>query len=225
MINRQIGWFGVLLFAIVPAGAMAKRKPRAPCKAYVIVSEHDGRTVGLQMYGLSKPQKNWYRKHGDKGKVAGICVLHPKSQITATEFFALIKKKRQEGTLDPNVPVYAIFWGEREVRQRYSGSYETKEQTTGNINGTVTDDEGDSADVSGTTESTVPVEHNYSGVKRYFVAWGRLELWTPTARGGKGDFVPLAPLHNHNHTIFTSAATSLLKDGLANIAKRERAAR
>ncbi|MGH7744679.1 MAG: hypothetical protein ACREQ5_07675, partial [Candidatus Dormibacteria bacterium] len=60
-----------------------------------------------------------------------------------------------------------------------------------------------------------------SGVKHYYVADGFLELWNSSAKAGEGAFVPIRPLHNHNRTIFTSASTSLLKDGLEQIAERE----
>ena len=50
-------------------------------------------------------------------------------------------------------------------------------------------------------------------------AWsanGRLMRWDAT----KKDLVNVTPIHNTNHTIFSSSSTSLLKDGLKEIQER-----
>lgn len=195
-------------------------KPSTPCKAYVIVIEHDEVTVGLSMVGLNKPQLSWFKKHGDKGRYAGVCAWGPPGDMQ--ESVAALPSKLANG-IKPGLPVYAIIWGEHLVGQPYSYTYTTQEEATGNVSGTVTDNSGDTADVQGTTTTTVPVEHRASGVKHYYVADGWLALWNPSANNGKGALVPIGPLHNHNHWVFTSASTSLLKDGLEKIAKRERA--
>lgn len=59
-----------------------------------------------------------------------------------------------------------------------------------------------------------------SGGHRAYVANGILSIWTASAKGGEGDFVALAPIHNKNRTILSSTSVSLLKDGLAEIQKR-----
>jgi hypothetical protein len=194
----------------------ARAKLNPPCKAYVLVVEQDGITTGLAMAGLNKPQWNWYRKHGEKGKYMGICVLNPQPQETLEYFFSHFPSGA-----DRTLPLYAIFWGERLVSEPYSGSYETQEEVQGNVSGTATDNEGNTSDVEGTTTTTVPVQHTYSGVKHFFVADGRLAIWDTSAKQGKGDFVPIRPIHNHNRTVFTSASTSLLKKGLEQIVERE----
>jgi|GEM_PF-6667228 len=202
----------VALFAL-PSGA--KPKPSTSCKAYVIVVEHDEVTVGLTMVGLNKPQANWYKKHGER-KYAGVCSLNPPRQEAVDEL-----PSKPPNRANPVLPVYAIVWGEHLVREPYTYSYTTQEQSSGSISGTITDDSGNSADVEGTTTTTVPVEHEDYAVKHYYVADGFLELWNSSAKAGKGAFVPIQPLHNHNRTILTSAATSILKDGLEQIAERE----
>jgi hypothetical protein len=199
-----------------PTGA--KPKPSIPCKAYVIVVEHDEITVGLTMVGLNKPQSNWFKKHGNEGKYAGVCPLNPPGNSQeAVEALPSHPPNR----IDPALPVYTIIWGEHLVSQPYTYSYTTQEQSTGSVSGTVTDNSGNSANVEGTTTTTVPVEHQGSGVKRYYLADGFLAFWDSSAQQGKGAFVPIQPLHNHNRTVFTSASTSLLKDGVEEIAERE----
>lgn len=203
------------LFA-VPCSA--KPKSPAPCKAYVIVVEHDEVTVGLTMVGLNKPQSNWYKKHGDEGRYSGVCTLNPSGD--SQEAVEAVPSQPPEG-VDLALPVYAIVWGEHLVTQPYTYSYTTQEQSSGTVNGTITDNSGNTADVEGTTTTTVPVEHQRSGVKHYYLADGFLALWKASANQGKGAFVPIRPLHNHNHTVFTSASTSLFKDGLEQIAERQ----
>lgn len=72
----------------------------------------------------------------------------------------------------------------------------------------------------------------------YMIAWEEHRVFVPDNSGGhyawsasgvlsswdssKKDFAPLFPLHNTNRTIFTSSSVSLLKDGLREIAERER---
>ncbi len=210
---RLFGSLVAVGLCALPSGA--KPKPSTPCKAYVIVVEHDEVTVGLTMVGLNKPQTNWYKKNM-KGKYAGVCPLNPPGQ-EAVDGLPSAPPNR----VDPALPVYAIVWGEHLVSQPYTYSYTTQEQSSGRVSGTITDNGGNSADVQGTTTTTTPVEHESSGVKNYYVADGFLELWNSSAKAGDGAFVPIRPLHNHNRTIFTSASTSLLKDGLEQIAERE----
>ena len=209
---RLFGSLVAVALCALPSGA--KPKPSTPCKAYLIVVEHDEVTVGLTMVGLNKPQTNWYKKHGE-GKYAGICSLNPPGQ-EATDALPSEPPNR----VNPALPVYTIVWGEHLVSQPYTYNYTTHEQSSGSVRGTITDDSGNSADVQGTTTTTVPVEHEESSVKRYYVR-PILELWNSSAKAGEGAFVPIRPLHNHNHTIFTSASTSLLKDGLEQIAERD----
>lgn len=184
---------------------MARPKPSAPCVVYFTIAEHDEITVGLTMQGLNKPQNSWYRKHGDRGKLAGICYAAKPSDAPAA------------------APLYAITWGEHLMSEPYT--YTTRSTETVNGNSTATNNSGGTANIS--TTADVPVEHTHSGVKRYYVADGWLAVWDAAADGpggkGKGNFVPISPLHNHNFTVLTSASTSLLKDAMGQIADRERA--
>jgi hypothetical protein len=129
-----------------------------------------------------------------------------RSQISLAEFL----NQEKSGSIKlPDAPLYVITWGESLVSQPYSGSYQTQEQGTVNV----TDQNGNTS--SGNV--TVPVTHTYSGTKRYYVAEGIHQRWDSKTQ----KFVPVSPLHNHNRTIFTSASTSLLKDGLAAVDKAE----
>lgn len=195
----------VALLAIALVGVSAIAKPKAPasCVVYFSVAEHDEITVGLTMNWLNKPQSSWYNKHGDRDKFAGIC-------------YAAKASDAPEGA-----PLYLVVWGEHLESRPYTYTYQTTETETGTVNGTVTDNEGNTANVYGTTSTDVPVRHTVSGESRFYVADGWLAAWDRTAKEGKGDFVPVAPLHNHNVTKFTSASASLLKDAMEQIRNRE----
>jgi hypothetical protein len=214
--TKLVGSLVLISLCALPGGAAPK--PSVPCKAYVIVIEQDELTVGLTMVGLNKPQLSWYKKHGDKGKYAGICPLNPAGD-TQEAIEAL--PSQPPNRMNPALPVYAIVWGEHLVSQPYTYTYTTHEQANGTVSGTATDNNGNTTEVQGSTTTTVPVEHQTSGVKHYFVADGFLAVWNPSSNKGKGSFVPARPLHNHNRTIFTSASTSLLKDGLEQISSFE----
>ena len=187
-----------------------KTNSAGPCKAYFTVLEADEVTVGIPMLGLNKPQFAWYRKHGEKGKIAGLCYWDlnkgDKTQISFPEF---LSEEKSGAIRLPDVPLYVITWGESLVSQAYTGSYQTQEESSVHV----TDENGNSS--SGTV--TTPVTHTYSGTKRYYVADGILQRWDAKTQ----KLVPVSPLHNHNRTIFTSASTSLLKDGLEAIKKTE----
>ena len=208
----------IFLVVICAAPGKAGPKPTTPCRVYVVIVEHDEVTVGLTMVGLNKPQSSWYKKHGNKGKYAGVCPLNPPGN-SQEAVQALPSQRPSE--IDPSLPVYAIVWGEHLVSQPYVYSYTTQETSSGTVSGTVTDNSGNTANVQGTTTTTTPVEHQTSGIKRYYLADGFLTVWNPSANQGKGAFAPVGPLHNHNHFVFTSASTSLLKDGLEQVAERE----
>jgi hypothetical protein len=196
----------VILFAQEKGAITANH---GPCKAYFTVLEADEVTVGLPMLGLNKPQLSWFKKHGEDGRYSGICYWYlegDKSQVSLAEF---LNQEKVGATRLPSAPLYIITWGESLVTQTYSDSYQAHEQSTVKV----TDENGNTS--SGTI--TVPVTRSYSGTKRYYVATGILQRWDSTTQ----EIVPVAPLHNHNRTIFTSASTSLLKDGLEAVMKAE----
>lgn len=174
----------------------AKTKTPGACKVYFTAVENDEITVGLTMVGLNKPQASWYKKHGDRDKFSGICFVKSVSDAPAS------------------VPLYAVVWGEHLASRPYTYHYQTNEQ----VSGTVTDSNGDTS----TVQTNVPVEHTESGESRFYVADGWLATWDRTANAANGAYTPIAPLHNHNTTKFTSASTSLLKDAMEQIAQREK---
>jgi hypothetical protein len=192
------------------AQGQAEAKP-APCKAYFTVLETDEVTVGLPMLGLNKPQLNWYKKHGNEAKFAGICYWDltggNKTQLSLAEFISKEKSGAVQAPAD--APFYVITWGESLVTKPYVGSYETQEQRQV----TVTDQNGNTS----TGTATTPVTHTYSGTKRYYVADGILQRWDEKTQ----NLIPVLPIHNHNRTVFTSASTSLLKSGLEALKKAE----
>lgn len=195
----------VLAIIILSLTAAAKSKSPASCVVYFSVAEHDEITVGMTMKWLNKPQSSWYGKHGDRDKFAGICYVAKVADAPS------------------GAPLYLIVWGEHLESRPYTYTYQTTETQTGTVSGTVTDNEGNTSNVYGTTTQDVPVQHTVSGQSRYYVADGWLAAWDHSAVNGKGDFVPVSPLHNHNITKFTSASTSLLKDAMEQIRDRESA--
>jgi len=187
------------------AFAQSQPKPTAPCKVYFTVLETDEVTVGLPMLGLNKPQRDWYKKHGNRGEFAGICYWSETddgSQVSLAKFVNDEKSKRIEM---PDAPLYLVSYGESLVSEKYQGTYQTQEQSQVSV----TDESGN---VSSATVTT-PVTHSYSGTKRYYNAGGTLSVWDANTE----KYIPIAPLHNHNRTVLTSASTSLLKDGLSAI--------
>jgi len=182
--------------------ALAKKKEPAPCVVYFAVVEHDEVTVGLSMVGLNRPQSSWYEKHGDRDKYAGVCYVTKASDAPA------------------DAPLYAVVWGEHSVSKPYTWTSESTRQVTG----TVTDESGN----TGRVTMNVPVTETDSGVVDYRTADGWLAVWDQKANNGKGNFVPVAPLHSHTPTwspglaALSSASTSLLKDAMEQISQRER---
>ena len=187
------------------AYAQTKPKSGAECRAYFTTLETDEVTVGVPMLGMTKPQREWYDKHGDKGEFAGICYWDPRGDESQIALAKVMGDEKLNKIEMPDAPLYLIGWGESLKSAQYQGSYQTQEQSRV----TVTDDSGNSA--SGTV--TTPVTHNYSGTKYWYDAGGTLSMWD----GGSQKFVTLSPLHNHNRTVVTSASTSLLKDAMDQI--------
>lgn len=200
-LKRMILGFTIAVLFGVPT--LAKDKGPAPCKVYFTTTEHDEITVGVDISWLNKPQSSWYKKHGDRDNLAGICYV-PKVSDAPTD-----------------APVYLIVWGEHLAGRPYTYTYQTTETVNGTANGTVTDNEGNTANISATTTTEVPVQHTRSGVNQFYVADGWLAVWDDKANSGKGDFVPIGALANHNITKFTSASASLLKDAMEQIRERE----
>lgn len=204
---------------VLSVPAIAKPKTPAPCTVYFAVAEHDEITVGLTMNGVNKAQNSWYAKHGDRDKSAGICYV---AKVTDAPISA---------------PLYLVIWGEHEVDRPYTFTDETTETETGTVSGTATDNEGNTTQIEGTTTTEVPIEETHSGVRQSYVADGWLAVWNATANGpvgkGKGNFVPVAPLHSHAGALSylapvvadarsrSTASVSLLKDAMDQIRQRE----
>jgi len=198
---KPIGCLATLLLAI---GKIEANEQPAPCAVYFSVLENDEVTVHRSVLKMNQPQSSWYEKYGNRDKYAGICYVENGAQAPADE------------------PLYAIVWGEHLVSEPYTYSYEATARVNGDVNTTTTDQNGNTSTVSGTTSASVPVNHSNSGTKVSYVADGWLAVWNPQTREGKGSFLPIAPLHNHNRTDLTSASTSLLKDAMEQISQRQK---
>ena len=206
-LKAATGLVATLLFL---GPAVAKNKAPAPCIVYFAVVENDEVTVHLSVVGLNKPQSSWYEKHGNRDKFAGICYV-AKASAAPTD-----------------APLYAVVWGEHSASAPYTWTSQATEQVSGDVGGTVTDENGNTSTVTGTATTSVPVTKTDSGVANYHTADGWLASWDPRAKDGKGDFKPIAPLHSHTPTwwpgvaALSSASTSLLKDAMEQIREREK---
>lgn len=161
----KIKAMAVLVPILVFSGlAMAKKKAPAPCVVYFAVVENDQTTVHLSMVGLNKAQSSWYEKHGNRDKYAGVCYVAKASDAPA------------------DAPLYAIVWGEHSVSEPYTWTSQTTEQ----VRGTATDENGNRSTVT----MDVPVTKTDSGVVNYRTADGWLAVWDQKANNGKGNFIP-----------------------------------
>ena len=171
---------------------------------YFSVVENDEGSVHLSVLGMNNPQSSWYKKHGDRDKYEGICYL------------------RDEARAPAEAPLYAIVWGEHFVTEPYAYRDQATVRVDGDVKAIVMDQNGDTRTVSGTNSTGAPVSHISSKEKKSYVADGWLSVWDPKTNEGKGSFVPIAPLQNHNNTDLSSASTSLLKDAMEQIRQREK---
>ena len=198
---KAIGRLAALLLVV---GKIEANEQPTPCIVYFSVVENDEVSVRPSVLGMNKPQNSWYKMHADRAKYAGICYVEAGARAPA------------------EAPLYGIVWGEHLASEPYVYSYETAVRVDGDVNATVTDPNGSTGTVSGTNSTGGPVSHTGSGTKKYHVADGWLAVWNPKTNEGKGSFVPIAPLQNHNNTDLSSASTSLLKDAMEQIRQREK---
>jgi len=193
---KCIACLATLLLAI--SKIEANEQP-APCVVYFSVLKNDEVAVHRPVLKMSEPQNSWYAKYGNRDKYAGICYLENGAQAPADQ------------------PLYAIVWGEHLESEPYTYSYEASAP----VSGDATDQNANTSTVLGTTSTSAPVNHSSSGTKHY-MADGWLAIWKPQTSEAKGSFVPIAPLHYHNRTDLASASTSLLKDAMEQIRRREK---
>jgi hypothetical protein len=198
---KPIGCLAILLLAV---GNIVANEQPAACVVYFSVLENDEVTVHRSVLKMNEPQSSWYEKYGNRDKYAGICYVENGLHAQADE------------------PLYAIVWGEHLVSEPYTYSYEATARVNGEVSGTITDQNGNTSTVSGSTSTSGPVNRSNSGTKENCVVDGWLAVWNPQTSEGKGSFVPIAPLHNRNRTDLTSASTLLLKDAMEQISQREK---
>ncbi|HTQ62539.1 MAG TPA: hypothetical protein VMI32_20100 [Candidatus Solibacter sp.] len=195
----------IMLAAVLLLGlpAFGGPKVKAPCKVYFSVFESDDVTQGSSLEWLDRAQKSWYEKHGDRGKIAGICYA-PK-----------------EADVPPDASLYRIQWGNGHISTPFNYSYTTQEQQTQTVTGTVTDSQG-THQVNEQVTTTRPVQHDVTYDSDTQIARGWLFVRDPAANNGKGDLESVGGLKNHNHTFLTWPSSSLLKSAVDEIQKREK---
>jgi hypothetical protein len=195
---------GCLLTLLLVVGKIEANEQPAPCAVYFSVLENDQVPVHLSILKMNKSQSRWYEKYGNRDKYAGICYVENGERAPADE------------------PLYAIVWGEHLASEPYTFSYDTTAPANGDVNRTITDQNGSTSTVSGTTGTSAPVRHSSSETTKHYLADGWLAVWNLQTNGSKGSFVAIAPLHNRNRTDLTSASTSLLKDAMEQISQIEK---
>jgi PDZ domain/PEGA domain len=198
---KPIGCLATLLLAV---GRIGASEQPASCVVYFSVLENDEVNVHRSALKMNEPQSSWYEKYGNRDKYAGICYIENGAHAPVDE------------------PLYAIVWGEHLVSEQYTYSYEATARINGDVNSTITDQDGNTSTVSGTTSASVPFNRSNSGTRESYVTDGWLAVWNPQTSEGKGSFVPISLLHNHNRTDLTSASTSLLKEAMDQISQREK---
>jgi PDZ domain/PEGA domain len=174
----------------------------APCGVYFVVLENDEASVHRSILKMNEPQSRWYERYGNRDKYAGICYVENGARAPADE------------------PLYAIVWGKHLASEQYTYSVEATAAAGGDVNGTTTDQNGKTSTVSGTT--SVPIAPSSSETKKQYVTDGWLAVWNMPTSESKGRFVPIAPLHSHSRVDLASAPTSLLKDAVEQISRREK---
>jgi hypothetical protein len=174
----------------------------SPCAVYFSVVENDQASAHHSILKMNQPQSGWYEKVRGQEKYAGICYVENGASVPVDQ------------------PLYAIVWGEHSSSDPYAYSYEATAPARGNANADIAGLKGN-ASVSGATSGSASASDSNSGPK-HSVADGWLAVWTIQTSEGKGNFVPIGPLHSRNRNDVTSASTSMLEDALEQISKREK---
>ena len=102
----------LLLFGIAGV-AGAGSKDKAPCKAFFVAVEQDEATVNLKMAGLNKPQNGWYKKSGNQGEFAGVCLVN--ANETGERVPLESASEQYISRIVGDSPLYLISWEEHRV--------------------------------------------------------------------------------------------------------------
>jgi hypothetical protein len=95
-----------------PAHAEKKSQTNVACKVYFMVVEHDTQTSNLNMVGLTKPQAEWWEKHGAR-ETPGICLVNGNSKGERVTV-----ESSDEAYIDrivKSAPFYSVAWGEERI--------------------------------------------------------------------------------------------------------------
>lgn len=110
---KAIGCLAALLLVV---GKIEANEKPAPCVVYFSVLENDAVPSPLSISKMNKPQNNWYEKHGDREKYAGICYAENANAASA------------------DAPLYGIVWGQHLVGEPYAFNYDTTPPANGDGN-------------------------------------------------------------------------------------------
>lgn len=189
---------------LLVVGKIEANDQRASCVVYFSVLENDEIPVHRSILKMNEPQSSWYEKYGNRDKYTGICYVENGARAPADE------------------PLYAIVWGEHLASEPYTYSYEAAAAARADAIGTTTDQNSNTSTVSRTTNTSVPITQSSSETKKHYVTDGWLAVWNIPTSDSKGRFVAIAPLHCHSRADLISTSTSLLKDAMEQISRREK---
>ena len=104
---NRVAAFSLLLFGIIVA-AGAGSKDKAPCKVFFVAVEQDEATVNLKMAGLNRAQNDWYKKKGNQGQFAGVCLV--KANETGERVPLESGSEQHISRIVGEAPLYMISW-------------------------------------------------------------------------------------------------------------------
>jgi len=100
-------------FLLLMLAELAVAKPKAQCKAFFMVLEQDEITVNLKMLGLNERQNGWYKKDGDQGEFAEVCLARANGSGGRVPLESVSEEHIRSIVGDS--PLYLIAWEEHRV--------------------------------------------------------------------------------------------------------------
>lgn len=154
--------------------------------------------------------------------------LHPKTEAQCKVYFAVVEHDEQTSNLNmTGLTAPQKKWWEKHGANESPGICLLNGDSSGER---ITAESSDDSYVkriigSAPLYSIAWEEHRISvpdndGGHYAFSAHGILSIYDPKANNGTGDFKAITPIHDTNHTIFSSSATSLLKEAIGEIKRR-----
>lgn len=109
---NRVAALSLWLFGIANV-AGAGSKDKATCQAFFVAVEQDEATVSLKMAGLNKPQGDWYKKSGNQGEFAGVCIVN--ANETGERVPLESGSEQYMSRIVGDSPLYLVSWEEHRV--------------------------------------------------------------------------------------------------------------